>query len=217
MLTKLLTQYILNLGKYDQSYDIRDRTRFIRQLIVPNEKSGALSKYAKKIFLAQKPAPLLESPFKDREHFQLGTLSHTLNMKASGYLELSNWPDVAPDPSVRNVEVIESTKEWTSILGKAKKEKPIEKFYSESEEESDDSSSSSNNESGSGSEQEKKEVGESSSADSSGSSSSENESDRQSKSKRGAGRQGTAVTKSKKCYPFPDHIQYKNVEQVCLI
>ncbi|KAG8524584.1 AP-3 complex subunit beta-1, partial [Galemys pyrenaicus] len=105
--TKLLTQYILNLGKYDQNYDIRDRTRFIRQLIVPNEKSGALSKYAKKIFLAQKPAPLLESPFKDRDHFQLGTLSHTLNTKATGYLELSNWPEVAPDPSVRNVEVIE--------------------------------------------------------------------------------------------------------------
>uniref|UniRef100_A0A669Q8Y6 Adaptor related protein complex 3 subunit beta 1 n=1 Tax=Phasianus colchicus TaxID=9054 RepID=A0A669Q8Y6_PHACC len=106
--TKLLTQYVLNLGKYDQSYDIRDRTRFIRQLIVPNEKSGALSKYAKKIFLAQKPAPLLESPFKDRDHFQLGTLSHTLNSRATGYLELSDWPEVAPDPAVRNVEVAES-------------------------------------------------------------------------------------------------------------
>uniref|UniRef100_A0A8B9FWC9 AP-3 complex subunit beta n=1 Tax=Amazona collaria TaxID=241587 RepID=A0A8B9FWC9_9PSIT len=103
--TKLLTQYVLNLGKYDQSYDIRDRTRFIRQLIVPNEKSGALSKYAKKIFLAQKPAPLLESPFKGRDHFQLGTLSHTLNSQATGYLELSDWPEVAPDPSVRNVEI----------------------------------------------------------------------------------------------------------------
>lgn len=43
----------------------------------------------------------------DRDHFQLGTLSHTLNIKASGYLELSDWPEVAPDPSVRNVEVIE--------------------------------------------------------------------------------------------------------------
>uniref|UniRef100_D3ZIF5 AP-3 complex subunit beta n=1 Tax=Rattus norvegicus TaxID=10116 RepID=D3ZIF5_RAT len=159
--TKLLTQYILNLGKYDQNYDIRDRTRFIRQLIVPNEKSGALSKYAKKIFLAQKPAPLLESPFKDRDHFQLGTLSHTLNVKASGYLELSNWPEVAPDPSVRNVEVIESAKEWTP-LGKTKKEKPEKKFYSESEEEEeeeeedeedeeeDPSDSSSDSESGSG-------------------------------------------------------------------
>uniref|UniRef100_A0A8C5U815 AP-3 complex subunit beta n=1 Tax=Malurus cyaneus samueli TaxID=2593467 RepID=A0A8C5U815_9PASS len=141
--TKLLTQYVLNLGKYDQSYDIRDRTRFIRQLIVPNEKSGALSKYAKKIFLAQKPAPLLESPFKDRDHFQLGTLSHTLNSRATGYLELSDWPEVAPDPSVRNVDVTESAKEWTGILGKPKKEKPTEKFYSESEEEEDESASTS--------------------------------------------------------------------------
>ncbi|KAB0374698.1 hypothetical protein FD755_013190, partial [Muntiacus reevesi] len=149
--TKLLTQYILNLGKYDQNYDIRDRTRFIRQLIVPNEKSGALSKYAKKIFLAQKPAPLLESPFKDRDHFQLGTLSHTLNTKATGYLELSNWPEMAPDPSVRNVEVIELAKEWTPA-GKAKKENPDKKFYSESEEEEDSSESSSDSESESGSE-----------------------------------------------------------------
>ncbi|NXM24453.1 AP3B1 protein, partial [Oxyruncus cristatus] len=141
--TKLLTQYVLNLGKYDQSYDIRDRTRFIRQLIVPNEKSGALSKYAKKIFLAQKPAPLLESPFKDRDRFQLGTLSHTLNSQAIGYLELSDWPEVAPDASVRNVDVMESAKEWTGILDKPKKEKPTEKFYSESEEEEDESSSTS--------------------------------------------------------------------------
>lgn len=62
--TKLLTQYILNLGKYDQNYDIRDRTRFIRQLIVPNEKSGALSKYARRILMAPKPAPVLQSAFK---------------------------------------------------------------------------------------------------------------------------------------------------------
>uniref|UniRef100_A0A671V622 AP-3 complex subunit beta n=1 Tax=Sparus aurata TaxID=8175 RepID=A0A671V622_SPAAU len=105
--TKLLTQYILNLGKYDQNYDIRDRTRFIRQLIVPNEKSGALNKYARRILLAPKPAPVLESAFKDRDRFQLGTLSHSLNVKAAGYQELSDWPAVAPDQSVRNVEVIE--------------------------------------------------------------------------------------------------------------
>uniref|UniRef100_A0AAR2KFV6 AP-3 complex subunit beta n=1 Tax=Pygocentrus nattereri TaxID=42514 RepID=A0AAR2KFV6_PYGNA len=108
--TKLLTQYILNLGKYDQNYDIRDRTRFIRQLIVPNEKSGALSKYARRILLAPKPAPVLQSAFKDRDRFQLGTLSHTLNSKATGYLELSDWPDVAPDQSVRNVEVVEAVR-----------------------------------------------------------------------------------------------------------
>uniref|UniRef100_W5NCX5 AP-3 complex subunit beta n=1 Tax=Lepisosteus oculatus TaxID=7918 RepID=W5NCX5_LEPOC len=103
--TKLLTQYVLNLAKYDQNYDIRDRARFIRQLIVPTDKSGALSKHAKKLFLALKPAPVLESPFKDRDHFQLGSLSHLLNAKAVGYQELPEWPEAAPDPSVRNVEV----------------------------------------------------------------------------------------------------------------
>ncbi|XP_037981110.1 AP-3 complex subunit beta-1 isoform X3 [Motacilla alba alba] len=182
--TKLLTQYVLNLGKYDQSYDIRDRTRFIRQLIVPNEKSGALSKYAKKIFLAQKPAPLLESPFKDRDHFQLGTLSHTLNNRATGYLELSDWPEVAPDPSVRNVNVAESAKEWTGILGNPKKEKPTDKFYSESEEEEDESASTSSSGSGSDSESEKEDKEEGSTDESSGSSSpSEESTDSESDSK----------------------------------
>uniref|UniRef100_A0A8C7Z3C2 Adaptor related protein complex 3 subunit beta 1a n=1 Tax=Oryzias sinensis TaxID=183150 RepID=A0A8C7Z3C2_9TELE len=147
--TKLLTQYILNLGKYDQNYDIRDRTRFIRQLIVPSEKSGALNKYARRILLAPKPAPVLESAFKDRDRFQLGTLSHSLNVKASGYQELSDWPAVAPDPSVRNVEVIEPVKEWAPSLGKAKQPKSDAKFYSddeEKEEEGSERSSSSSSE-----------------------------------------------------------------------
>ncbi|XP_047451700.1 AP-3 complex subunit beta-2 isoform X6 [Mugil cephalus] len=156
--TKLLTQYVLNLAKYDQNYDIRDRARFIRQLIVPTEKCGALSKYAKKLFLALKPAPVLESPFKDRDHFQLGSLSHLLNAKAGGYQELPDWPEAAPDPSVRNVEV----PEWTKCSSREKrKEKKVEKpFYSDSEGESgptesadSESDSASGSESGSGSEE----------------------------------------------------------------
>ncbi|XP_055078232.1 AP-3 complex subunit beta-2 isoform X2 [Periophthalmus magnuspinnatus] len=153
--TKLLTQYVLNLAKYDQNYDIRDRARFIRQLIVPTEKSGALSKYAKKLFLALKPAPVLESPFKDRDHFQLGSLSHLLNAKAGGYQELPDWPESAPDPSVRNVEVKESVPEWSKCSAREKrKEKKVEKpFYSDSEGESGPTESAdSESDSGSGSE-----------------------------------------------------------------
>ncbi|XP_053303951.1 AP-3 complex subunit beta-1 isoform X2 [Spea bombifrons] len=172
--TKLLTQYILNLGKYDQNYDIRDRTRFVRQLIVPNEKSGALSKYAKRIFLVQKPAPLLESPFKDRDRFQLGTLSHTLNSKATGYLELSDWPEVSPDPSVRNVEVIEPVKGWDTSVAKPKKEKDAEKFFSESEEDNESAATSENE---SDSEEDSNDEEESSSEDSKDSSASEDEED----------------------------------------
>ncbi|XP_034458456.1 AP-3 complex subunit beta-1 isoform X1 [Hippoglossus hippoglossus] len=166
--TKLLTQYILNLGKYDQNYDIRDRTRFIRQLIVPSEKGGALNKYARRILLAPKPAPVLQSAFKDRDRYQLGTLSHSLNIKATGYQELSDWPAVAPDQSVRNVEVIEPVKEWAPLVGKAKKSKSADKFYSDNEDEKEEkgsvssgneesSSSSSSEESGSESEEESSE------------------------------------------------------------
>ncbi|XP_072554582.1 AP-3 complex subunit beta-2-like isoform X1 [Paramormyrops kingsleyae] len=150
--TKLLTQYVLNLAKYDQNYDIRDRARFIRQLVVPIEKGGALSKYAKKLFLALKPAPVLSSPFKDRDQYQLGSLSHLLNTKAFGYQELPDWPEEAPDPTVRNVELEETISntegrigllgdwreapDWskTSSREKKKKEKKAEKaFYSDSE------------------------------------------------------------------------------------
>lgn len=35
--TKSLCQYILNMAKYDQNYDIRDRARFLRQLVLPTE------------------------------------------------------------------------------------------------------------------------------------------------------------------------------------
>ena len=42
----------------------------------------------------------------DHGNYQLGTLSHIINNKASGYQELPDWPEVAPNPLVRNVEVV---------------------------------------------------------------------------------------------------------------
>uniref|UniRef100_A0A3P8UQS3 AP-3 complex subunit beta n=1 Tax=Cynoglossus semilaevis TaxID=244447 RepID=A0A3P8UQS3_CYNSE len=159
--TKLLTQYVLNLAKYDQNYDIRDRARFIRQLIVPTEKCGALSKYAKKLFLALKPAPVLESPFKDRDHFQLGSLSHLLNAKAGGYQELPDWPEAAPDPSVRNVEVKESVRAVGTLRHKllSKKTSLFTCGFLESDSASGSESGSGSEESGSGSESEESEEG----------------------------------------------------------
>lgn len=52
----------------------------------------------------------ISSVLADRDHFQLGSLSHLLNAKAGGYQELPDWPEAAPDPSVRNVEVKESVR-----------------------------------------------------------------------------------------------------------
>ncbi|NXV67659.1 AP3B2 protein, partial [Molothrus ater] len=206
--SKLLTQYVLNLAKYDQNYDIRDRARFIRQLIVPTEKSGALNKYAKKLFLAQKPAPILESSFKDRDHFQLGSLSHLLNAKAVGYQELPDWPDEAPDPSVRNVEV----PEWTKCTSREKRKEKVEKpFYSDSEGESgptesadsepesgseENGSSSSSGSSSSGSEEEDEEEEEDDSGEHPSEEEEEEEGAKKAKKKAPQGRKGRAETSS---------------------
>ncbi len=44
----LLVQYVINLAKYDQNYDIRYRGRFMRALIFNNEKCPVLAKHLKK-------------------------------------------------------------------------------------------------------------------------------------------------------------------------
>lgn len=59
--TKLLCQYVFSLARYDQNYDIRDRSRFLRQFVLTD---NSLAQYATQIFLAQKPAPQLTSKFK---------------------------------------------------------------------------------------------------------------------------------------------------------
>lgn len=67
----------------------------------------------------------------DLDQFQLGTLSHMINLKATGYQELPDWPEVAPDPSVRNVETVMS---WTDMKsGKKKPERKKKTFYSDEE------------------------------------------------------------------------------------
>lgn len=103
--TELLCQYIFNLARYDQNYDIRDRARFLKQFVFPVAgQPNILTRNAKNIFLAAKPAPQLESKYQGREQFQLGSLSHYLNIRATGYHDIPDFPEVAPDSSVRNVE-----------------------------------------------------------------------------------------------------------------
>lgn len=101
--SKPFCQYVFQLAKYDQNYDIRDRARFLKRFIFEeDENKKKLPQLAKRIFLAPKPAPTLTSRFKNSE-YQLGTLSHYLDMPCAGYRSLPSFPDVAPDPSVRDV------------------------------------------------------------------------------------------------------------------
>ena len=165
--TTLLCQYVLNLGKYDQSYDIRDRSRLLRHLLFPEDPNKKICQLGKKLLMSSKPAPVLQSKFKDRDHFQLGSLSHFLNMRANGYTDLPDYPSEAPDPSVRNVEPPERERNENMYEEPAKKSKKKgtssskkgESFYSsgsegksDDEEESGSGSGTEDSESDSGSE-----------------------------------------------------------------
>ena len=47
---------------------------------------------------------MLESAYKRRGQWQLGSLTHALNAEASGYVSLPEFPKEAPDRSVRDLE-----------------------------------------------------------------------------------------------------------------
>lgn len=137
--TKLFCQYVFQLAKYDQNYDIRDRARFLRHFIFEDEgnETKKLPQFAKRIFLAPKPAPTLTSRFKDSE-YQLGTLSHYLDMPCAGYRPLPPFPEVTQDPSVRDVapSIAQEHKEERYSRKEKEKKKSKEKeksFYSDEE------------------------------------------------------------------------------------
>ncbi|CAF0807411.1 unnamed protein product [Adineta ricciae] len=143
--THLLVQYVFNLAKYDTNYDTRDKARLLRALLFQADKCPALSKHAKKILLAPKPAPVLESIVRDHDQYTLGTLSFVIGQKAVGYKDLPEFPLEAPDPNVRNVEIIapptpqhdlfrKSNAGGGTATGGKKKSGTADDFYSDEEE-----------------------------------------------------------------------------------
>ncbi|XP_042861804.1 AP-3 complex subunit beta-1-like isoform X2 [Penaeus japonicus] len=182
--TRLLCQYVYNLAKYDTNYDIRDRARLTRALVFPSQghEDNKLAKHAKKIFLATKPPPLQQSSFKDRDQFQLSTLSHFINARASGYQDLPAFPDDAPDPSVRNVEMPTPVTPVFKSAHTKKKPQKVKSFYSDEsspEDESDEEESESGSESDSESDSSESDSSESSSEEESESESDEDEDEKQ--------------------------------------
>ena len=51
----LASTYVFNLARYDQDYDVRDRTRFLKHLIFSQQLE--IAQYAREVLLATKPAP----------------------------------------------------------------------------------------------------------------------------------------------------------------
>lgn len=207
--TRLLCQYVYNLAKYDTNYDIRDRARLTRALVFPPQghEDNKLAKHAKKIFLASKPPPLQHSSFKDREQFQLSTLSHLINSRAAGYRDLPDFPEEAPDPTVRNVEMpsMPTPPVHAHKLDKKKSHKAAKKqsFYSdEDENESSDEGSESNSDD------------ESSSSDSGSSGSSDSESDSSSDSDSSSGSDSESESEKKESHKRKPSTNKKIIKKV---
>ncbi|KAK4872253.1 hypothetical protein RN001_016377 [Aquatica leii] len=135
--TGLLCQYVFNLARYDQNYDIRDRARLLKQFSL--NRQGRIMSQINSIFLSTKPAPLLQSQFQGREQLQLGSLSHYINGEANGYEPLPPFPECPPPSSVRDVEPIVTAQETKSAKSEKNKR---ELFLWESEASSTPSSSS---------------------------------------------------------------------------
>ncbi|EFA74723.1 beta adaptin [Heterostelium album PN500] len=129
--TKLLFQYIINQAKFDMNYDIRDSARMMKLLLISTEKNPSLSGHAKSIFINQKPFPTEISISEDRKRFILGSFSHIVNHSVSGYQPLSDFPEVPPDPTVRQ------PKQWVPEV-KNNIFLREESFYSDEEEEDED-------------------------------------------------------------------------------
>ncbi|UJR37150.1 hypothetical protein I4U23_029860 [Adineta vaga] len=148
--THLLVQYVFSLAKYDTNYDTRDKARLLRALLFQADKCPALNKHAKKILLASKPAPLLESIVQNHDQYTLGTLSYIIGQPAAGYKDLPDFSLEPLDSTIRDVEIVRTPTSYEESLGKSgaavkgasgrkKKAGASEKFYSDEEDEDDTS------------------------------------------------------------------------------
>ncbi|XP_023942899.2 AP-3 complex subunit beta-2 [Bicyclus anynana] len=130
-----LSKYVLSLARYDASYDVRDRARMLRRFIDPQQ-SGLLSQYAAQIFCPDKPKPTIQSNFKDRDQFTVGSLSQYIGSAAVGFRPLPQAPRAPVGASQR--EAVSATL-VTQVTDDTQKNKT---FYSEPDSDGSASSSS---------------------------------------------------------------------------
>lgn len=107
----LLLQYVLELARFDQDYDLRDRARTIKHLLASGDD------HATRVFLSSKPPPSMSGMrAAGAPSLAVGSLSHVVNHSVHGYTALPDFPTEKPDPSVRDEEA-------AAAMGKNKKNK----------------------------------------------------------------------------------------------
>jgi AP-3 complex subunit beta len=132
--SKKLFEHILNLARYDTNYDVRDKARIIKKLLVS---SGILAANAKKLVFVEKPVPTDVGPSEGRQRFALGTLSHLLNQTVSGYHPLPDWTTTPSSRSIRDEPIVDpiiTESPSTTPKGSSSKTLNIDNFWEDEEE-----------------------------------------------------------------------------------
>ena len=96
----MLWDYIIQLTRYDISYDLRDRARMYQALLA----DPSSTQLASLVLLAPKPVPHVPSPSENLRNFLLGSTSLLIGTSdITGYEGLPNWVREGdePDPKLR--------------------------------------------------------------------------------------------------------------------
>ncbi|KAM3958383.1 LOW QUALITY PROTEIN: adaptor related protein complex 3 subunit ruby [Aphomia sociella] len=144
--------YVAALARYDRSYDVRDRARLLRAFVQRDAQSrGRLLAHAEQIFRPDKPKPAIESSFKDRQQFTVGSLSMYMGAAAGGYRPLPPAPTHVQAAALRDVAPPAPTPAPPPAPAHAHnlRSHKDKSFYSEPESSSSGSSSSSSDSSSS--------------------------------------------------------------------
>jgi AP-3 complex subunit beta len=102
-----ILDHVLDLGKYDTDFDVRDKCRFLRSLLASSANKAEIST----VFLVERPVTCLREAAVDRARFALGTMSHIAAQPLCGYTPLSDFPAEAPDFTVRDAQAEEESTE----------------------------------------------------------------------------------------------------------
>ncbi|CAK4031397.1 AP-3 complex subunit beta-1 [Lecanosticta acicola] len=101
-----LYQHTMLLARYTPSYDLRDRARLFRALLV----TQSSTELASLLLLAPKPVPQAPSPSESRKDFALGSSTLVIGEEAGGagirgYEAIPDWVEDGrePDPKLRDV------------------------------------------------------------------------------------------------------------------
>lgn len=96
-----LMEYILSLCKYDTSYDIRDKARLVRAVLMSQSGGEQLRSRAHDLFLASKPMPVLLSAM-EKNSYLCGSLAHSVNQSTPGYIALDDFSAQVQNAEARN-------------------------------------------------------------------------------------------------------------------